>query len=205
MLDAESDNNNNIEMADAESDDNSNNNYSSDDPDTTDEYEEDDSRDRILNWTFTASSLASQGPEFQVLFHHLREAFNRQDNRDIEFQLHRLMPVVFELNDDDAVNISRDEFSNLNFRLQSVRDLRGEGPLDGVNNGFDATLRTADGMHAVRVQLPIYPREHGPLLAGPLLTSARPAIVVKYMGFLNFRGHSNCGGIVRDWMFPPRL
>jgi len=113
------------------------------------------------------------------------------------------MPVVFVLNDDDPVNISRDEFANLNFRLQHVENLRGEGPLNGVNNGFDDTLRTADGMHAVRVQLPTYPLDHGPLFA-----SARPAIIIKYMGFLNFRGHSPVrvvGGIVRSFMFPPRL
>jgi len=191
-------------MPDAEDSNNNSNNHNSDsdggdDSDRAD-FVEDDSRDRILNWVFTAESSAFQSAGFQLCLHHLREAFNRQENRHIEFQVHRLMPIVFVLNDDDPVNISRDEFANLNFRLHHVENLRGEGPLNGVNNGFDATLRTADGMHAVRVQLPTYPRDHGPLHA-----PAGPVIVIKYMGFLNFRGQSPCGGIVRHFMLPPRL
>jgi len=194
-----------VEMPDAY-DDNSNNNHISD-SEGSDYFEEDDTRERILNWTFTASSMALQGARFQLCLHHLREALNRQENRYIEFQVHRLIPMVFELNDDDPVNISHDEFRNLDFRLRQVRLLRGEGPLQGINNGFDVMLETADGMHAVRVQLPIYARPRDGFRA-LVDAPAGPAIVVKYMGFLNFRGQcarSAYGNIVRDFFVHPHL
>jgi len=189
-----------VEMRDAY-ENNGNDNYSSD-SDGSDYYEE-DTRNRTLNWTFTAKSMALQGERIRLCLYHLLEAFNGSDNRNIAIHINRLIPMVFALDDSDPVNISRDEFQNLNFRLQQVKQLRGEGPLEGVNNGFDAMLQSADTKHTVRVQLPIYPQNHGPLFA-----SARPAIVVKYMGFLKFRGRcpaSAYGSILRDMMFPARL
>jgi len=110
------------------------------------------------------------------------------------------MPLVFVLDDDDPVNISRDEFANLSFRLQHVENLR----VQGMPDGFDATFRSADGRHAVRVQLPIYPRPRDGFRA-LVDAPAGPAIIIKYMGFLRFRGQSPCGAIVRSLMFPPLL
>jgi len=60
--------NSDVEMPDAEDSNNSSNNHSSSDSDSDDE----NTRDRILNWVFTARSLASQEPRFQLFLHHLR-------------------------------------------------------------------------------------------------------------------------------------
>lgn len=183
-------------MPDAENE--SSNNYTSSDSD--DDSDDENTRDRILNWVFTARSLALQGPRFVMIFHHLREAFDRNEERHMEFQLHRLLPLVFELNDDDPVNISRNEWANLGFQLQRVEHLN----VQGLPNGFDATFRSADGSHAVRVQLPQYrqPRDGFLRLVD---APAGPAIIIKYMGFLSFRGHSPCGAILRNFYFQPQL
>ena len=173
-----------VEMPDADSDDS----------------DDENPRGRILNWVFTARSLALQGPRFALFFHHLCEAFDRDEHRQIEFQVHRLLPLVFELDDDDPVNISRDEWANLSFQLQRVENLH----VEGLPNGFDATFRSADGSHAVRVQLPQY-RENRDGFLRLVAAPAGPAIIIRYMGFLRFRGSSPAGQIVRSLMLIPRL
>lgn len=165
----------------------------------SDETDDENTRDRILNWVFTARSVALQNPPFMMIFHLLREAFDRNEQRQMEFQLHRLLPLVFEL-DDDPVNISRAEWANLSLQLQGVENL----DVEGLPNGFDATFRSADRSHAVRVQLPQY-RENINGFMQLVAAPAGPAIIIKYMGFLSFRGHSSCGDVVRSFMFPPRL
>jgi hypothetical protein len=188
-----------VEMADAEG---SNNHDSSND--SSDDFSDDENtRDRILNFDFTARPLAFQGPQFALVLHHLREAFERDERRQIEFQLHHMMLLVFELDDTDPANISRDEWANLGFREEHIENLN----VAGLANGVDATFRSLDGSHAVRVQLPLYAppldgfRRLVDAHAGLLVDApAGPAIIIKYMGFLRFRTHSPAGRVVRSFI-----
>jgi hypothetical protein len=136
---------------------------------------------RVLGFQFTARSLAAKGPRFALCFHHLREAFDRDEHRHIEFQLHRLMRLVFELDDRDPANISRDEWANLGFRVERIENLN----VEGLPNGFDTTFRSFDGRHGVRVRLPIYaPPRLGDGLEALVVPPAGPAIYIQYTGFL---------------------
>ena len=96
-------------------------------------------------FTYTARSVAVE-PRFMLFLHHLREAVERRDDRQIEFQLRRILKLTFFVDEADLEIGAADAWANVDMRLQALRG--GNDP--GMLGPYEAAFASPAGRHRVR-------------------------------------------------------
>ncbi len=148
---------------------------------------------RSLSFRFTGLPEILEFIGFKTYLEHLRDAFESRfvnlgagpHKVGIRNNVQLLMHLAFKVDDKDPENLQHQStFYNHNpMHILDIRRNEGREKLFASNPFFDATLRSADDKHTVRVLVPVD------------RTPGEPVIIMQYTGPLRFKTYNTQKGL----------
>ena len=125
----------------------------------------------------------------QLYLQLLREAFERKHAAQILCNLKNILAITFDLDDTDPANLSRPEWSQLEFVMAS--SVRINNNLPNLPDGYDVMISSRDRRHRLRVIMP-NPGERNNI-----------ALMIRYDGLMCFKTYKTLNSEFS--VFDPRV